>query len=83
MVINEPHCEKTRFLPLLKSKISRFSLSSVTVQTVYAGTVWKPRRQVFLCHGSYEPRREKTGLRGFRPGPTQTDLYSHRKELEA
>ena len=20
----------------------------------------------------YEPRREKTGLRGFRPGPTQT-----------
>ena len=30
-----------------------------------------------------EPRREKTDLRGFRPGPTQTDLYSHRKELEA
>ena len=25
-----------------------------------------------------EPRREKTGLRGFRPGPTQTELYSHR-----
>ena len=23
----------------------------------------------------YEPRREKTGLRGFRPGPTQTGLY--------
>ena len=31
----------------------------------------------------YEPRREKTGLRGFRPGPTQTDLYQLRKELEA
>ena len=30
-----------------------------------------------------EPRREKTGLRGFRPGPTQTGLYSLRKELEA
>ena len=30
-----------------------------------------------------EPRREKTGLRGFRPGLTQTDQYSHRKELEA
>ena len=30
-----------------------------------------------------EPRREKTGLRGFRPGPTQTGLYKHRKELEA
>ena len=24
-----------------------------------------------------EPRSEKTGLRGFRPGPTQTGLYSH------
>ena len=32
---------------------------------------------------TYEPRREKTGLRDFRPGPTQTDLYSLRKELEA
>ena len=28
----------------------------------------------------YEPRREKTGLRGFR---TQTGLYKLRKELEA
>ena len=27
----------------------------------------------------YEPRSEKTGLRGFRPGPTQTGLYSHRR----
>ena len=26
----------------------------------------------------YEPRCEKTGRRGFRPGPTQTGLYSHR-----
>ena len=31
----------------------------------------------------YEPRCEKTGLRGFRPGPTQTGLYSHGKWLEA
>ena len=30
-----------------------------------------------------EPRSEKTGLRGFRPGPTQTGLYSHRIWLEA
>ena len=29
-----------------------------------------------------EPRREKTGLRGFRPGPAQTTLYSHRRWLE-
>ena len=32
---------------------------------------------------TYEPRCEKTGLRGFRPGPTQTGLCSHRRWLEA
>ena len=30
-----------------------------------------------------EPVREKTNNLGFRPGPTQTGLYSHRKWLEA
>ena len=30
-----------------------------------------------------EPRYEKTGLRGFRPGPTQTRLYSHTRWPEA
>ena len=29
-----------------------------------------------------EPRHEKTCLRGFRPGPTQTGLYCHRSWLE-
>ena len=38
---------------------------------------------VHFGHGIYEPRCEKTGLRGFRPGPTQTRLYSHRRWLEA
>ena len=28
---------------------------------------------------SYEPRCEKTGLRGFRQGPPQTRLYSYRR----
>ena len=32
---------------------------------------------------SYEPRCEKTGLRGFRPSPTQTGLYNHTIWLEA
>ena len=31
----------------------------------------------------YEPRSEKTGLPDFRPGPTQTGLYSHGRWLEA
>ena len=26
---------------------------------------------------TFEPGRQKTGLRGFRPGPTQTGLRSH------
>ena len=30
-----------------------------------------------------EPRCEKTGLRGARPGLTQTGLYNHRRWLEA
>ena len=28
----------------------------------------------------FEPRSEKTGLRGFRPGPAQTGLYEGRLE---
>ena len=31
----------------------------------------------------FEPRCEKTGLRGFQPGPTQIRLYCHRIWLEA
>ena len=31
----------------------------------------------------YQPRCEKTGLRDFRPGPTQTGHYSYRRWLEA
>ena len=30
-----------------------------------------------------EPRCEKTGLRGFRPGQIQTRLYNHSRWLEA
>ena len=32
---------------------------------------------------AYEPVREKTNNLGFRPGLTQTGLYSHRRWLEA
>ena len=31
----------------------------------------------------YEPQHEKSGLRDFQPGPTQTELYSHRIRLKA
>ena len=36
---------------------------------------------IYAC-SEYEPQREKTCLRGFRPGLTQTGLYSHRRWLE-
>ena len=41
------------------------------------------RIKVMTCSETFEPRREKTCHRGFLPGPTQTELYSHRKRLEA
>ena len=43
---------------------------------MYPGTFRKHRLQ-------YEPRSEKTGLGGFRPGPSQTGLYSPRRLLDA
>ena len=52
-----------------------YSLMMVWVYTLHLFHVY--------LSGYYEPRREKTGLRGFRPGPTQTGLYKLRKELEA
>ena len=36
-----------------------------------------------IYHLRNEPRPEKTGLGGFRPGLTQTRLYNHRRWLEA
>ena len=36
---------------------------------------------LFTDRLSFEPRFEKTGLRGFRPGPTQTGLYNQRLEI--
>ena len=33
-----------------------------------------------LVRRAVETRCEKTSLRGFRPGPTQTGLYSHRRQ---
>ena len=36
-----------------------------------------------FCKLSIEPCCEKTGLRDFRPGQTQTRLYNHTRWLEA
>ena len=39
--------------------------------------------RVLVLQILYEPPCEKTGHRGFRLGPTQTRLYSHRRRLKA
>ena len=36
---------------------------------------------LILYSDLYEPHREKTCLLGFRPGLTQTGLYSHKLEI--
>ena len=41
-------------------------------------TFRKISAEYFWLSDKYEPQCEKTGLGGFRHGPTQTDLYSHR-----
>ena len=35
--------------------------------------------ELLLCMQLYESRCEKTGLWDFRPGPSQTGLYSHKR----
>ena len=39
--------------------------------------------ELFFSNTINEPVHEKTNNLGFRPGPTQTRLYSHRSRLEA
>ena len=45
--------------------------------------VFVVRDSNLFCHFLNEPRRKKTGLRGFRPGSTQTGLYNLRSRLDA
>ena len=58
-----------------------YELNAKKVQNLWA--VHEQNPWILIRMNSYEPRSEKTGLRGFRPGPTQTGLDSHRRWLEA
>ena len=49
-----------------------FSLTSNTDQTVDALAALSSS-----FNSLFEPRSEKTGLRGYRPGPTQTELRNY------
>ena len=51
------------------------------VKVAYCNLLWSHIIENILP--VFEPRCEKTGLRGFRPSPTQTELYSHRRWLKS
>ena len=57
--------------------------TNIVISTYNSECTQQRHRLVFLVCCLNEPRCEKTGLRGFRPGPTQSGLYSHRRQLEA
>ena len=58
----------------LLSRNTQYTCTCIILGMYYVG--------IFMMN-IYEPRCEKTGLRGFRPGPTQTGLYIYRRWLEA
>ena len=49
----------------------------ITLFFIYIKTAATYKNRCF-CLNAYEPRREKTGLRGFRPGSTQTGMCSQK-----
>ena len=81
------HTGMIRMLEPLKN-LENLHLSDANLEDIPRGLLEKFHNLTTLTLGNnriskIEPRREKTGLRGFRPGPTQTGLYKLRKELEA
>ena len=64
-VMRKQYMQKAVFL------ITRFILTSTTSKNLIYPSFQFERR--------IEPRHEKTGLRNFRPGPTQTGLYMSQK----
>ena len=57
--------------------------TAVKIRSILHRCVIAMRRLEKALAPATEPRCEKTGLQGFRPGPTQTGLCSHRRWLEA
>ena len=91
MFSHEIACAKSCFL--MKSHMQNQNMFShdadhYSLVTHCINTVWKACttciimfKYVHICLFINEPRCEKTGLRGFRPGLTQTGLYSHTRQL--
>ena len=67
---------------MIQVKIS-FLICRQSLHQKSAHTFFEPRREKFILWNfrlADEPRCEKTGIRGFRPGPTQTGQYIFTKE---
>ena len=84
-MLYEPHHEKTCFLHMCENRHS----DRTADQHLCVECSQKPLRQIFLTWSIssrlqlYEPKCVKFSLWGFRPGLTQTCLYSHRIRVEA
>ena len=72
----------TAHMRVFLDKIDRYSTIIPKFSDTWARASREETQTRLHCL-SFEPRSEKTGLRGFRPGPTQTGLYSHRMWIEA
>ena len=63
--------------------VEYFDVKWSVMATAVSGTtacVWKAKEKSLIIN---VPHHKRTGLRGFRPGPTQTELYKDRSRLEA
>ena len=67
----------------LEKKSNCFQLKIVFFAVVKSGCILHRHVNIMKFSALFEPRSEKNGLRGFRPGPIQTRLYSDRRWLEA
>ena len=54
----------------------------LSIKAIFTAENWYSKSDVMTTE-SYKSRSEKTGLQGFRPGLTQTGLYSHKRWLES
>ena len=52
-------------------------------KSIISSIQWFQMHHIITFSTIYEPVHEKTNNLGFRPGLTQTRLYSHRSRLEA
>ena len=85
---------KNYLCKLVQFRVTRAFIKTTTHVSITSQNLWEAETLITVLvrpsfvHQKYyqtlcEPRFEKTGLRGFRPGPTETGLYSSRRWLEA